>query len=159
MAMKNEQNLKNKQAAHLDEQEQNTTADSKSSHIRTKWAGFWQNAEKRKVFGKIFYPIWIALLTIGVIAIICVRTAYGLNDQSDSITYIIAVILGVVLVVGTIISAIYQKYEPTEESKNVEQLTEASTQNEASDLEQNTAPDTAADTSANTENTKQGTEQ
>ena len=52
----------------------------------------------------------------GVIAIVCVRTTYGLTDQSDSITYIIAVIMGVLLVAGTIISAFYQKNEPIDEN-------------------------------------------
>ena len=78
----------------------------------------WQDPKKRKLFGQIFYPIWIGLLIAGVIAIVCVRTSYGLTDQSDSITYIIAVIMGVLLVAGTIISAFYQKNEPIDENLN-----------------------------------------
>ena len=88
----------------------------------------WQDPKKRKLFGQIFYPIWIGLLIAGVIAIVCVRTSYGLTDQSDSITYIIAVIMGVLLVAGTIISAFYQKNEPIDENLNQNEDTPPSNQ-------------------------------
>ena len=88
----------------------------------------WQDPKKRKLFGQIFYPIWIGLLIAGVIAIVCVRTSYGLTDQSDSITYIIAVIMGVLLVAGTIISAFYQKNEPIDDNINQNEDTPPSNQ-------------------------------
>lgn len=119
MAMENKNlNIENQEAVETKaKSELNTQENLEAPTKQHKFnLNIWQDPKKRKLFGQIFYPIWIGLLIAGVIAIVCVRTSYGLTDQSDSITYIIAVIMGVLLVAGTIISAFYQKNEPIDEN-------------------------------------------
>ena len=122
--IENQEAVETKAKSELNTQE-NLEAPTKQHRFNL---NIWQDPKKRKLFGQIFYPIWIGLLIAGVIAIVCVRTSYGLTDQSDSITYIIAVIMGVLLVAGTIISAFYQKNEPIDDNINQNEDTPPSNQ-------------------------------
>lgn len=66
----------------------------------------------REKFRVIFYPIWVALLVAGVVAISYIKS---LGEEYDTTMYIVIGVVAVILIAGTIISAFYQKAAPIDD--------------------------------------------
>ena len=58
----------------------------------------------REKFRVIFYPIWVALLVAGVVAISYIKS---LGEEYDTTMYIVVGVVAVILIAGTIISAFF----------------------------------------------------